>query len=76
MDVTPAHHHPLKWPLVVHDQPDQQAHADKSEQEGKRCDEHAPARAVGNRGADEVSQPGQLEQDQENHHDQAGKGQQ
>jgi hypothetical protein len=71
-----AHHHPLEMSLMVHDSADQDADPDKGDQERDRGDEHAPPRPVGDGGADQESQPGQLQQHQQNHDNQAGKGQQ
>ena len=76
MNVPSVDHHPLKMSLMVHDPVDQNAHAHKGDQEGDRGDEHAPPRPVGDGGADQEAQPGQLQQHQQDDDDQAGKGQQ
>ena len=50
---------------MIHDAVNQDADPDECEQERDRGDEHAPARPVGDGGADQESQPGQLQQHQQ-----------
>jgi hypothetical protein len=61
---------------MIHDPVDEDADSNECEQEGDRGKEHAPPRTVGNGGADQESEPRQLQQDQQDNNDQAGEGQQ
>ena len=61
---------------MIHDAVNQDADPRKRDQKRDRGDEHPPPRAVGDGGADQESQPGQLQQDQQDDNNQAGKGQQ
>jgi len=76
VDVEAAHGYPLKWPVIVNDQADEQPHAKKSDEKRDRGDEHAAPGAVRDGGAHQKSQAGQLEQHEQNNYDQAGKRQQ
>jgi len=76
VNVRSADHHPLEMALMIHDPVNEDADSHKREQKGDRGDEHALARAVGDGGADEIPQPGQLEEHQQRDDDQAGEGQQ
>ncbi len=71
VNVHPAHRHPLHMPLVVRNPVHQQPHARKRNQERNRGNEHALPRPVRNRGANQVSQPRQLQQHQQHNDDQA-----
>ena len=65
-----------KWPMLVNHEADQKAHADESDEERDRGNEHAAARPVGNGGANQEAQAGQLQKHQQHDHDQAGENQQ
>ncbi len=70
-----AHHYPLEGAFAVGDEPHQDAHADKRNQEGYRGEEHPPARPVGNGAPHQKAQPRELQQDEQYDNDQAGEGQ-
>ena len=75
MDVAAAHNDPVKWAVVVDDEADEQAHAEKGDKERHRGDEHAAAGPVWDGGADEKAKAGELQQNEQHHDDKAGEGQ-
>jgi hypothetical protein len=75
MNVVSPDHNPLEMPLVVHDSVNQQPHPHKCHQKGKRGNKHPSPRPVRDCRADQEPKPRQLQQDQQNNGDQAGKGQ-
>ena len=76
VNVHAMHNDPLEMSLMVDDPVDENPDSDKGDKEGDRGDEHAASRAVGDGGADEESDAGELQQDQEENDDEAGEGQQ
>jgi len=61
VNVHAMHHNPLEVSLMVDDPVDENPDSDKSDQERDRGDEHASSRAVGDGGADEESEAGELQ---------------
>jgi len=71
MNVHSAHHHPLHPPLVIRDPMHEKAYPGKGYEEGYGRNEHALPRPVGNGGADQVTQPRQLQHHQQHDDNQA-----
>jgi hypothetical protein len=61
---------------MIHDPVNQDSDPRKRKQKRDRGDEHAPPWPVWDGRADQVPQPGQLQQDQQQDDNQAGEGQQ
>jgi len=76
MDVVATDHDPAKGAFLGDDGADEKADTDECKEKRDRSNEHATAWPVGDGGADEEAQPGELEQDEQDDDDQAGKGQQ
>jgi len=76
MDVVAAHGDPLEGSGLVDDGTDQKANTPEGEKECDRGEKGAPAGPVGDGGADEEPQAGELKQHEQEGNDEGGKGQQ
>jgi len=76
MNVEAVHRDPLERAMLMHDQPNQNADAQKGDEERDRGNEHAPPGTVGNGGANENAQPGEMQKHQQHHDDHGGKREQ
>jgi len=73
VNVDPANHYPLHAAFVMLNSVNQKPNPGESNQERERRNEHTLPRPVGNRGADQVAEPRELQQHQQHHHDQTDK---
>jgi hypothetical protein len=73
VDVTSADHDPVEWADVVRDEADEDSHAEKGNEKGEGGDEKAAARAVGNGGADQKADPGEMKEKKKSGDNEGGK---
>jgi len=76
MNVVAADGDPFEWAHVGPDCHHEYANADKGDDKGNRGNKHALARPVGDGGMNQISQAGQLQQDQEHDDYQGGESEQ
>jgi len=76
MDVLSANHDPIEWSVAVYDKINQQADSEEGDEKGHGGEKHAPAGPVGDGCPDEISEFGELQQDQEHCDDQCEEEQQ